>query len=171
MPPNNPSPGILNAIVAAGVLYVFETNGCYTTYTGGSVAWRNSNPGNLSGTPERFGQIGIDENGKAIFEDEDAGRKALEIVIADAGRGLNKPLSLTLDVVATENGWSPTDLESVKNAVQQGGAHMNEPWNSGLQPDNMKDMVLNKIGEHFGVTTAGEQSNLICPDAGSQYEE
>src|SRR5215207_6095849 len=69
-----------------GSVTVYDENDCYITYSGGSGPWRDSNPGNLNGDPQKDGQIGTDGNGKAIFPDEQTGRDALEKEIGDAGR-------------------------------------------------------------------------------------
>jgi len=58
-----------------------------------SVADYNNNPGNLK--PKGFtykGQIGLDDQGFAIFENKDAGRNALmQDIRAKQGQGLNNP--------------------------------------------------------------------------------
>lgn len=66
-----------------GFLACQNEDGQQVTRKGGTVAWRNNNPGNLreSEFTKRMGSIGKDSNNYAIFPNADAGDQARYVLL------------------------------------------------------------------------------------------
>lgn len=80
--------------------------------SGGSVSWRNNNPGNLDagGFSNRHGAIGAGANGRAVFPDIPTGRAAQLALLRSPGFN-----NLTINAAIAN--WSETDVLSYQNFV------------------------------------------------------
>jgi hypothetical protein len=83
---------------SGSVTYTNTTTGETMTLTGGSVAWRDNNPGNLvyGSVAIAAGAIGKDPNGFAIFPDEVTGMAALDTVVSNyaaSGSSINSMMT------------------------------------------------------------------------------
>lgn len=86
------------------VKYVFS-NSNQIERSGGSIAWRNNNPGCIRYTPNtiRMGAIGA-ANGFAVFPDEQTGMRAIKtILLSDSYRNLNISDAITRYAPPHEN--------------------------------------------------------------------
>jgi ribosomal protein L35AE/L33A len=116
----------------------------YGTYLkqGGTVSWRNNNPGNIKGGTwaKNHGAIGTDANGFAIFPTEDTGQAAEEalwranygdMTLADAAKRWSYDLKKT----------SQKELDTYINGLSAGAGVDRNTLIKDLTPEQFKAMI------------------------------
>lgn len=170
-PATNPNPGRTNAVANEdGSVTIYQPNGCYISYYSGSPTWRNSNPGNLNAAnPPRDGEIGVDGSGKAIFEDDQAGRDALERALREEGTAISKNLEDLIPSIANQNGMP--NNQPLMDAIIAAGGNGAYPLLSGQQPSGIIDTIINLFGQATHFDQTGEQTDQICPGGSDSLDE
>lgn len=86
---------------APGEIYFVRADGSKYVHIGGSLVWRANNPGALrsSNLTKRMGEIGITQNGFAIFPDEATGRGA-QIALLKTPQYQNKTIADAIKIYA-----------------------------------------------------------------------
>lgn len=120
-----------------------------------SIAEYNNNPGNLKPPPKvkYEGQIGVDERGFAIFENAEAGRKALiQDILIKQKRGLNTPESF-IDQYAPagkENPEEGRENYKIKLAQHLGLKSTSDPFPQGSE-QKIADLIASfESGQSIG---------------------
>jgi hypothetical protein len=144
-----------------GVTYT-DPSGCTQTYSGGSRAWRNNNPGNLKEGPfsRENGSIGKDSGGYAIFPDAETGMDAMKTLLNSTYR--EKSVGEMVDEYApAEDGNNTT-------------AYKNFLSNKGFPPETeIADLDSDELSELAGAMAqlegnkAGTIGEIICPESSS----
>lgn len=160
-PGPNPDPDGGGGSVANddGSVTTYDENGCYTTRSGGTDSWRNNNPGNLN-SPQP-GETGTDNNGKAIFPDDETGRAALDTELrtnASPGSLVGQSIGAT----AEKNGWSPTNTQDIIQNLDSSGINPNKMYGEAGDKTVLDNLIRDKLGY-----SAGEESEQICPESSS----
>lgn len=134
---------------------IYHANGQIENRVGGSVAWRNNNPGNLSGPfAESHGAIG--RNGRfAIFENENAGDAASKDLLLSP-----KYINLTVDeTIATRSPKIENNTASLQRDIRNlTGLSGNETIRSlnSSQLNNLLRAIKRTEGWVAGKITYGE---------------
>ena len=117
-----PSGSATSASVVQGVSVTYtDSNGKSYTKTGGYLAWRNNNEGNLKYGPfaKAHGAIGSDKKGFAIFSSEAAGHEAKKALLFNSDSYKNLSLKQAIEKYAPRKDGNNTDLyyQNVLGAV------------------------------------------------------
>jgi hypothetical protein len=99
--------------VGANNVEITYSDGTVEVRSGGSVSWRNNNPGNLDAGDfsNRHGAIGAGANGRAVFPDAASGRAAQVDLLSSPNYR-----NLTLDAAIAR--WTRTDVLSYQAFVR-----------------------------------------------------
>jgi hypothetical protein len=113
---------------------IVHPDGTSEVRSGGTLAWRNNNPGNIAPSPiaNRHGAIGS-ANGRAIFPDEATGIAAQRALLTSA-----RYRNLTMDAAIEKwSPWNENDTARYKSLVRQ--------W-TGLSGDTrIRDMTPDQV--------------------------
>lgn len=166
--PVNMKPGTKNASQNPdGSVTTFFPNGCWSTRTGGSAAWRNNNPGNLKG--KGADSLGTDNDGLSIFDGAQAGWDALDTELRDNMHnpgGTLGTLAQSVGRTAEENGWPSGLAQQILDEITAAGGAIDRRYTEVPNGD-LKTTILNIIGRANGYEDQGEQGGMECPDGES----
>src|SRR3990170_6396089 len=128
-----------------------SSNGVFLLY-GGTLAWRNNNPGNIKWGEfaKKYGAIGKGAGGHAIFPTYEIGRNAQKKLLFSSEKGYNK-----LSIKKAMAKYAPTDDTAANN-----------------DPDRYANFVAKKIGTSINTIlsdlTEDQQNKMI--DAMGKFE-
>lgn len=132
---------------------ITRSDGTVTRRTGGTLAWRNNNPGNIraGAFANDHGAIGVGPSGFAVFPDEATGRNAIGSLLRTRGYS---NLSIG-DAIARYAPPNENNVEAYHNAIrQQTGLDINRTI-SDLN-DSELDQVVGAIRHQEGWTEGSE---------------
>jgi hypothetical protein len=130
-----------------GTVYISRPDNSLEIRTGGSLAWRNNNPGNLRSEQAEIGQNNSTRGGLAIFENPEAGSTAQNsLVFGPAYRNLTIAQAINKYAPASEND-TEAYISDVERRAGLDRATVLNTLNGGQRAD-----ILGAIRAHEGVT-------------------
>ncbi len=123
-------------------------DGSIETRTGGTLSWRNNNPGNLKDGDfsQGSGSIGVDQNGFAIFPDEETGANAAHDLIFTSNNYKDLNLTKAISRYAPRSDKNDTDKYAKILLDSVGG---NNKKMSEYNPDE-RQAIMSAIFKHEG---------------------
>ena len=158
----NALPTSVSAPTSTTRIYYFP-DGSTETYSGGTLAWRNNNPGNLRYGPLAIenGAIGEDGNGFAIFPDEQIGMQALNSVVTQTYANDTIYSMMQSYAPSSDNNNTSSYINYLVNAV---GVPSDTPISSltSAQLSSLEQAIKSYEGTSPGTTTiTGANSDTL----------